>query len=238
MPEPAPAPAAQLSAVEPPRAPQFPPPPTAKPEAKDEMVVEPKPPSPRTVGLVLVGIVILVLGGAAYLFFMDPFGFFKGDEPVQATAPAVTKPAGTPVTTPAQTAPAPQTAAPAPAEAAPEFKMPAPAPLAAGEEIAPGVVRLPPDAPQTSMPPPAALPEPKAYEEPAPKPNPAYTALVNNLNITGIRANTSGGYLMVGTMMYRPGDIVDAQSKLEFVSIDGPVITFKDPFGALYTRRF
>ncbi|HUG11379.1 MAG TPA: hypothetical protein VMM36_10210 [Opitutaceae bacterium] len=191
-------------------------------------------------GLVLFSIAILVLGGAAYLFFMDPFGLFNDEEPARAAAPAVTTPAATPASIPAQAAPAPapQAATPAPAESAPEFKMPEPAPLTAGEEIAPGVVRLPPDASQTSMPPPAALPEERAYEPPAPKPNPAYTALVNNLNITGIRANTSGGFLMVGTMMHRPGDIVDVQSKLEFVSIDGPVITFRDPHGALYTRRF
>jgi hypothetical protein len=188
--------------------------------------------------VVLVGLVVLVLGGGGYLFFMDPFGFFKGDEPAQAAAPAVTTPAVAPASTPVPVVSPPQAATPAPAESAPEFKMPSPAPLAAGEEIAPGVVRLPPDAPQTSMPPPAALPEPRAIEPPAPKPNPAYTALVNNLNITGIRANASGGFLMVGTMKHRPGDIVDAQSKLEFVSIDGPVITFRDPFGALYTRRF
>jgi len=123
-------------------------------------------------------------------------------------------------------------------EETPEFTMPPPAPLAAGEEIAPGVVRLPPDAGSVSDSESAVLPAPRSFEPPAPKPNPAYTALVNNLNISGIRPNSSGGFLMIGTMLYRPGDIVDVQSRLEFVGLDGQVITFKDPAGAIYTRRF
>lgn len=204
---------------------------------------EPKPPSPRAVGLVMFGVIILVLGGLAYVLFLDPFGLFKHAKPEQAAAPVITKPAAA-ATAPVSAQPAatiaaqPAAATPAAVEEVPAFKMPDPAPLLAGEEIAPGVVRLPPDAAAVSMPEPSSLPEPRTYEPPAPKPNPAYTALVNNLNISGIRANSSGGYLMIGTLLYRPGDIVDAQSKLEFVSIDGPVITFKDPAGALYTRRF
>lgn len=187
----------------------------------------------------MVGVIILVLGGLVYLLAFDPLGLFNKAEPEQASVPAVTAPAATaqPAAAPA-TQSAVSTPAPAPAKEVSEFKMPDPAPIVAGEEIAPGVVRLPPDAASVSMPEPAALPEPRSYEPPAPKPNPAYTALVNNLNISGIRANSSGGYLMVGTMLYRPGDIVDAQSRLEFVGLDGPVITFKDPAGALYTRRF
>ena len=200
------------------------------------MTSEPKPPSPRAVGLVMFGVIILVLGGLAYLLFLDPLGLFDKEEPAQAVAPAVTAPAAA-APAPVQQAPAPAapTAEPEPGliEETPEFKMPEPAPLDAGEEIAPGVVRLPPDAAAVSE-----LPAPRHYEPPAPKANPAYTALVNNLNISGIRANSSGGFLMIGAMLYRPGDIVDVQSRLEFVGIDGPVITFRDPAGALYTRRF
>jgi hypothetical protein len=217
-----------------PRAPQFPPPPGLKPK---EEVKEPKPPSPRTVGLVIGGVIILVVAGLGYLLFLDPLGLFKDAEPPQAAAPAVTAPAATaPAQTPTQ--PAPAAAAPTAAaepgliEETPEFTMPLPAPLAAGEEIAPGVVRLPPDAAGVSA------PESRAYEPPAPKPNPAYTALVNNLNISGIRPNSSGGFLMIGALLHRPGDIVDQQSQLQFVGIEGQVITFKDPAGALYTRRF
>jgi hypothetical protein len=203
---------------------------------KKEEKEDPKPPSPRTIGLALGGVVILVLGAIGYLLFLDPLGLFKDAESPQAAAPAATAPAATPAQ-PAQPAPAPAAtiADPGPGlmEETPEFAMPPPAPLVAGEEIAPGVVRLPRDADPVS-----ATPAPRTYEQPAPKPNPAYTALVNNLNISGIRPNSSGGFLMVGTILYRPGDIVDQQSRLEFVGLDGQVITFKDPAGAIYTRRF
>lgn len=221
-------------AGETPRATQFPPPPGLKPQ---EEVKAPKPPSPRTVGLVIGGLIILVVAGLGYLLFLDPLGLFKDAETPQAAAPTATPPAASaPAQPAAQPAPAAaaQTASPEPGliEEMPEFTMPPPAPLAAGEEIAPGVVRLPPDADGVSA------PEPRAYEPPAPKANPAYTALVNNLNISGIRPNSSGGFLMVGTLLHRPGDIVDQQSQLEFVGIEGQVITFKDPAGAIYTRRF
>ena len=197
---------------------------------------------------------VLVVGGVAYLLFADPFGLFKHPEPAKSAPAVVAAPppkapaAAATTTAPATTAPAaatttaPAAVTPTPKEELPEFKMPPPAPLSpavAGEEIAPGVVRLPRDAAGvSSSPPAAALPAPRPYEPPAPKQNPAYIALVNNLNITGIRANSSGGYLMIGTSMFRPGDIVDNQTKLQFLSIDGAVISFKDPAGAVYTRRF
>jgi len=224
---------ANLPVVEPPRPLQFP-----QEEETEEKKGTPKPPSARTVGLAMLAVIILAIGGIAYLFFADPFGLFKEPEPVAAAKPAA-QPSAQPAAPPAAATPAPQpppvstsVAATSPEPAESEFKMPAPAPLDDGEEIAPGVVRLPRDASGVSTP--ASRP----YEPPEPKQNPAYVSLVNNLNITGIRENSSGGFLMVNGVLFRPGDIVDQQSKLVFMSIDGPTITFKDPYGALYSRRF
>lgn len=232
-----------LPVVEPPRPLSFP-----QDNKKDDEKAEPKPPSTRTLGLVILGIIVITIGGVAYLFFMDPLGLFKDPEPAaavqpaeqstpQTAAPAEIPPAATPPVPPSdQTAaqPVPPVSKPATEAADSGFKMPAPAPLGGGEEIAPGVVRLPRDASGVSEP----RPEPKPYEPPEPKQNPAYVALVNNLNITGIRENSSGGFLMVNGALYRPGDVVDQQSKLVFISIEGPTITFQDPYGALYSRRF
>ena len=219
-----------LPVVEPPRPLQFP--------QEEEKKPAPKPPSVRTVGFAMLAVIVIAIGGIAYLFFVDPFGLFKETEPAEAAQPAAQPPAQAeaaqtppaPVPQPAETSPGVAATSQEPAE--PEFKMPAPAPLAGGEEIAPGVVRLPRDASEVSA------PAPRPYEPPEPKQNPAYVSLVNNLNITGIRENSSGGFLMVNGALYRPGDIVDQQSKLVFVSIEGPTITFKDPYGALYSRRF
>lgn len=224
-----------LPKVEQPRELKFPPP-TAKPQEEKSA---PKPPSARTVGLFAVGGLVVLVAAIAYFFIMDPFGVFSAEAPpVSAQAQPVVTPPPAPVQTPT---PAPVVTAPAtvtaptptqPAVVEPEFKMPPPAPLDGGEEIAPGVVRLPRDAP------PISFPGPRSHELPAPKPNPAYTAIVNNLNITGIRANDSGGFLMIGGIVHRPGDIIDQKSRLVFESIDGNQIAFKDPAGAVYTRRF
>jgi len=248
-PDPRPAPAAQPAAgpppvdmglpkIEEPRALHFPQPPEARPEDKPQT----KAPSPRTVGLIALAGLLVVAGAIAYLFIADPFGLFKEAAPAASASPSVVtpppqvqqQPPAAPIESakPQEAPPKVETPPPAVVEAEPEFKMPAPAPLVGGEEIAPGVVRLPRDASATS------LPEARSFEPPAPKPNPAITAVVNNLNISGIRANSSGGFLMIGGSLYHPGDIVDAQSRLEFVSIEGSVISFKDSAGAIYTRRF
>ncbi len=105
---------------------------------------------------------------------------------------------------------------------------------------------LPEPAPEptevVTVPPPAAplpveLPAP-TEPEPPPPPLPELQNVVSAFRITGARANDTGGTVMIGTTAYQAGEVADPIHSLTFVGFEDGVMTFRDPRGALYRRRF
>lgn len=161
----------------------------------------------------------MLAGAGTWLLWADPFDLLKRPSPPTA--------AGTPAD-PATPAPAtPTPAAPTlPTESVPLAEQP----IVAAEDDPFDAIRFSPGAGETG----ANSTTPTGY---VPQ-NPAYMSQVNNLVITGARANDAGGILMFGGQVFRAGEVVDKRSGLVFEGFADGVLTFRDPAGALYTRRF
>ena len=129
-----------------------------------------------------------------------------------------------------QAAPLAATPAGAPAEAPiPVVPRPAP-PIVAPAAAAPTEPASAIDAPAEEEPP---------YEpEPPPPPLPELKNIVSAFKISGARSNSAGGMVMIGTTAYQAGEIVDPIHDLVFVGFADGVMTFRDPRGALYPRKF
>lgn len=97
----------------------------------------------------------------------------------------------------------------------------------------PPVVIVPAPVPQLPVEPPVP-----AEPEPPPPPLPELQNVVSAFKITGARANSIGGTIMIGTTAYQAGEVADPVHSLTFVSFENGVMTFRDPRGSLYRRRF
>ena len=152
------------------------------------------------------------MAAAGYIYLADPLGLF-------------------------QTAPVASTPPPKPPEPVADQEEPIPtpevAPEAAPTESSPALDTAPTPSPALDVAP--AEPEPPP---PPPPPLPELRNVVSAFQITGARANSSGGMIMIGTTPYKPGEVVDTINRLTFVGFADGVMTFRDERGALYTRRF
>jgi hypothetical protein len=166
----------------------------------------------------VVGFVLLT-GAGVWLLWADPFELLR-------------KPAAQPteVVRTAPAAPAPEAPAPAPVVAAKPSVPLEQQPIVAADDDPFEAIRFSPgdgDADTATRNEPGYVPQ-----------NPAYMSQVNNLVITGARTNDSGGVLMFGGQVFRAGEVVDKRSGLVFEGFADGVLTFRDPSGATYTRRF
>lgn len=157
-----------------------------------------------TIGIV----VVLLIGGAGYVYFQDPFGLFnRTAAPVAETPPlqpAPTEPVAVQTPEPAPVTP-PTTPEPAPTETA----------------VAP-----------------VSVPAKPAEPPPPPPPDPVVEKIVAGYVIAGARADADGGMVMIGGSVHRRGSVVHAESGLTFMGFEGGKLTFRDRNGATYQRKF
>ena len=82
------------------------------------------------------------------------------------------------------------------------------------------------------------MPEAPPEPEPPPPPLPELMNVVSAFSISGARATSNGGMIMLGTTPFQAGEVVDPVHHLVLVGFEDGVMTFSDPRGALYRRRF
>ena len=92
--------------------------------------------------------------------------------------------------------------------------------------------------PQTIAPP----PEPETPPEPEPEPvveqDPMVANAIRALQVSGARANSSGGTIMLGTRVFMAGEVINRDLGITFVRFEDGQFTFRDERGAVYQRKF
>lgn len=144
-----------------------------------------------------------------------------------------------PVNTPASTEPA-VTPAPAstdnvtPAAAPTVVATPTPETASPIEPASPPPIQIPT---VSAEPEPAPAPPPAQPHGP-PKPLPEVYAIIDALRVNGIRASTTDPKVIMNDRLFRLNDVVDRVYGLKLIGITSTSLTFRDGFGATYTRTF
>lgn len=221
-----------------------------------------KPQSANTMVLIGSGALVLVVLSVFFTVYLVNRPSTPASAAVASAAPVVKPAAAAPVvsepTTPAIVIPkiAPSQTAPAPGEssgsATPSV---AAAPTPASSVTAPGTppvtVAIPATAPQPPSTAPsqtASLPTPQAEPQvAAPAPAPALapdapdervSAFVESVRVTGIRSSGAESRVLMNERVYRVNDIVERTMNVRLIKAASDSLTFSDPRGVIYVKRF
>jgi len=80
-----------------------------------------------------------------------------------------------------------------------------------------------------STPPPALAPD---------APDERVTAFVESVRVTGIRSSGSDSRVLMNERVYRVNDVVERNLNVRLVKAGADSLTFADPRGVLYVKRF
>jgi hypothetical protein len=165
-------------------------------------------------------LVVLVVGG----FFLVRFLTSRTETPPTVKPAVVAQTTSAPATESAPAKPAPSTptgsyvlpAAPTPAAVQPTVET---QPVVTAPVVPPPEPEAPKIAPVLKL-------EPKAV------------AYIEALRVSGIRASSTDGKVLMNDRVYRVGDTVEHQLGLKLAVITANALTFEDERGARYTRSF